>query len=71
MRTTSILGIALIAVGAFLFFRGGSFTTRKDVIKIGDLKVSADEEHPIAPWVAGVAVLAGAVLVVTGVRSKA
>jgi hypothetical protein len=71
MRTTSILGIALIAVGAFVFFRGGSFTTRKDVIKIGDLKVSADEEHPIAPWVAGVAVLAGAVLVVTGVRSKA
>jgi hypothetical protein len=71
MRNTTIFGIALIAVGAFLFFRGGSFTTREDVVKIGDLKVSADREHSIAPWVAGVAVLAGAVLVVTGSRSKA
>ena len=71
MRTTTILGVVLIAVGAFVYFRGGSFTTREDVVKIGDLKVTANEQHPIAPWVAGVAVLAGAVLVVTGMKSKA
>lgn len=70
MRTSAILGLVLIAVGAFVYFRGGSFTTREDVLKVGDLKVSADKTHPIAPWVAGVAVLAGAVLVVTGMKNK-
>lgn len=71
MRASTLVGIALIAVGGFLFFRGGSFTTRRDVIKVGDLKISADEERPIAPWVAGVAVLGGVVLVVTGLKKKA
>ena len=71
MRISTMVGIALIAVGGFLFVRGGSFTTRRDVVKVGDLKITADEQQPIAPWVAGAAVLTGVVLVVTGVRRKA
>ncbi|MBL0170187.1 MAG: hypothetical protein IPP90_05550 [Gemmatimonadaceae bacterium] len=71
MRASTIVGIVLIAVGGFLFFQGGSFTTRRDVLKVGDLKVTANESHPIAPWVAGAAILGGVVLVVAGVRRKA
>jgi hypothetical protein len=71
MRASTLIGIALIAIGGFLFVRGGSITTREDVVKIGDLKVTADEKHPIEPWVGGVAVLGGAVLVFTGLRRKA
>ena len=47
MKPSILAGIAMIAIGAFLYLRGGSFTTREDVIKVGDLKVSAEEKHSI------------------------
>jgi hypothetical protein len=49
---------------------GGTFTSRRDVLEIGGLTVSAEEEHPIQPWAGGLALAAGLVLVVTGVRRK-
>jgi hypothetical protein len=72
MRTVTIAGLVLMVVGALLFFFGGSFTTRRDVLEVGGLTVTAEERRPIAPWVAGVAVLAGVTLVlVSEVRRKA
>ena len=71
MRTSTLAGIALIIAGAFVLLNGGSFTSRRDVLDVGGLKVTAEEQHPIRPWVAGLAVLAGVGLVVTGVRRKA
>jgi hypothetical protein len=70
MRASAIAGIVLIIVGAFLFYRGGSFTTREDVLKVGDLKVSTEERHSIEPWVAGAAVVGGAVLLLVGAASR-
>lgn len=71
MRASMIAGIVLIAIGGFLFYNGGSFTTRRDVVKVGDMKITADEQHPVAPWVAGVAVVSGIALIVAGARSRA
>lgn len=71
MRGSVMLGIALIVVGTVVYLRGGSFTTRREVLKVGDVSVSAEERNPIAPWAAGLAVLAGIVLVTTGVRRTA
>ncbi len=71
VRMSTIVGIVLIAVGAFLFYRGGSFTTNREVLKVGDLKVTAQERQPIEPWVAGAAVVGGLVLVASGMRRKA
>ena len=71
MRLSTIAGLALIVAGAFVLVRGGSFTSQRNVLEVGGLKVSAEEQHPIRPWVAGVAVLAGVALVVAGVRGKA
>ncbi len=71
MRITTLVGIVLIAAGAFVFLRGGSFTTRRDVLDVGGLKVTAEEQRPIGPWIAGVALLGGVALVVTGMRRKA
>ncbi len=70
MRLSTIVGIGLIIAGAFVLVNGGSFTSRREVIKVGGLEVSAEEQHPIRPWVAGLALLAGVALVVTGVRRK-
>jgi drug/metabolite transporter (DMT)-like permease len=71
MRVWIVAGIVLIVAGAFVLLGGGSFTSRRDVITVGDLKVTAEEQQPILPWVGGLAVLAGAGLIVVGVRRKA
>ena len=71
MRVTTLAGIALVVVGAFLLIRGGTFTTRREVLNVGGLKVTAEEQQPILPWVAGLAVVAGIALTVTGARRKA
>jgi len=71
MRPTGIAGIALILLGAFVLLLGGSFTTKRDVLRIGDVKVSADEQRTIPAWAGVLSIVAGVVLVGTGVKKRA
>lgn len=71
MRISLIIGILLILAGGFVLINGGSITTQRDVLKLGDVKVSAEEQHPIQPWIAGTAIVAGVVLVIAGARRRA
>lgn len=71
MRVMPLAGLALMIAGSVLLYRGGSFTTRRDVVRVGDLRITAQEQHPIQPWLAGAAVVAGVALVIVGVRRKA
>jgi hypothetical protein len=71
MRPLVIAGILLLALGAFVLVRGGSFTTRRDVLKVGDVKITADEQQSVPPWVGGLAILAGLGLIVSGARRRA
>lgn len=73
MRSASfstIAGAVLIVVSLLVFFGGGSFTTKRDVLKVGDLKVTADEQRAIPPWAAGLGIAVGAVLLLSGARRK-
>ncbi|HYL31373.1 MAG TPA: hypothetical protein VEU27_15765 [Gemmatimonadales bacterium] len=70
MRPLTIAGILLIAFGAFVLVRGASFTSRRDVLKVGDVKVTADEQRSIPPWAGWVAIVAGGALAVAGVRRR-
>jgi hypothetical protein len=70
MRGLVLGGIALAIVGGFLLLEGGSIVTRRDVLKIGDLQVTAEESHPVKPWVAGAMIVGGVVLLVSGLRRK-
>jgi hypothetical protein len=71
MRPLSIAGVVLLVLGAFVLFRGLSFTSKRDVVKVGDLKASVDEQHTVPTWVGGVALVAGLGLVVAGVGKRA
>lgn len=71
MRTYLIAGIVILALGAFVLLRGASFTSRKDVLKVGDVKVTADEQQSVPPWVGWVAVLAGVAIIGAGARQRA
>ncbi|HEX9562420.1 MAG TPA: hypothetical protein VF981_00545 [Gemmatimonadaceae bacterium] len=70
MRASVIAGIVLIIAGVAVYFRGG-FTTKETVLDVGPVSVSAEERHPVEPWIAGLVVVAGVVLVSTGARSRA
>jgi hypothetical protein len=69
MRTSGVIGILLIAL-AVLVLIGGGFATRHDVLQMGDMKVSMNDRQPFPPWVSGLAIIAGVVLVVTGTRRR-
>lgn len=70
MKPILILGVVLLVLGAVVLVRGGTFTTRRDVVKLGDVKITADEQHPISPWVGGILVLAGVGTLVAGATGK-
>ena len=70
MRASVWAGIALIVAGVVVFLRGG-ITRKEEVVDIGPLEVSTTERQEIPPWIAGVVVAAGVLLVAAGLRQKA
>ena len=70
MRPLSLLGILLLAVGAFIVFRGASYKSKDEVLKVGDLKASVEEKHAVPTWVGGAAIVAGVVLLAAGMRRR-
>jgi len=71
MRPLSLIGIVLLALGAFIIFRGASYKSRDEVLKVGDLKASVEEKHSVPTWVGGAAIVAGVVLLAAGMRRRA
>ena len=70
MRLGVIVGLVLIALGAVVLLRGASYRSRHDIVKIGDVKVTASDRREVPSWVGIVAIVAGAVLAVSAVRRR-
>jgi hypothetical protein len=73
MNGVTILGFLLIALGIFGLVVGGvSYTKDKDTVDLGpvDLTVKEKEHVHIPPALAIVALIGGALLVVTGTRRR-
>ena len=65
MAVRRIVGLVLIAIGLIALLWGGiSWTQRKTVVDAGPLQVQADERKtlPLPPVLGGIAVVAGALL---------
>jgi hypothetical protein len=71
MRPLSLIGIVLLAIGAYVLFRGASYSSRDEVLKVGDVKATVESKKPVPTWVGGVAIIAGVVLVAAGMRRRA
>ena len=71
MRQFLIAGIILFGLGAFVLLRGASFTSKRQVLEVGDVQVSAEQRQSIPPWVGGMALVAGVGLVFAGMRRRA
>jgi uncharacterized membrane protein len=74
MKSTTLLGIVLVVLGVLaLVYQGFSYTREKDIVDIGPIHATAEtREHvPLPPIVGGLALAAGALLLVMGARQKA
>ncbi len=74
MKPAAILGIVLIVVGlAALAYQGVTYTSREKVLDLGPIQATTERSRtvPIPPVLGIVAVAAGVVLVVVGVRKRA
>jgi len=65
MKGTSLLGLALIAIGVLaLVYQGISYTTHKKVVDIGPIEATREEHKTIpVPPIVGVIALAGGIFV--------
>lgn len=70
MKPISLVGIILLVLGAFILFRGLTYKSKDEVLRVGDLKASVEEKHAVPTWVGGVAIVAGIVLLAGGMRSR-
>src|SRR4029077_82172 len=71
MRPLTNAGILLIVFGAFVLLRGASLISRRDVLKVGDVQVTADEQQSIPPWAGWLSIVAGGAMAVAGARRRA
>lgn len=69
MKTSSIVGILLIILGALaLAYQGITYTTQKKVLDIGPIQATKEEQKtiPLPPILGGIALVGGVVLLITG-----
>lgn len=74
MRTATLAGIVLIALGIFsLAYQGISYTTEKKVVDIGSLHATEDQKHriPLPPLLGGLALAGGIALLAVGAKASA
>jgi Mn2+/Fe2+ NRAMP family transporter len=74
MKAGTIIGALLIVLGIIGFAAGGiSFTHQKKDVDVGPIQLSHKETStmPISPILSTVSLIAGAGLLVVGLRSKA
>lgn len=70
MRITLIAGIVLAALGAFSLIKGIGYTSEESVFKLGGLEAKVERERRLPEWAGGVALGAGVVLIVVGLRKR-
>ena len=66
MRPVTIAGVLLLALGAFILFRGLSYTSDRSVLKVGEFQASVEERRSVPAWAGALIAVAGIALLVTG-----
>ncbi len=70
MRTAMISGLVLVAAGLYLVFRGVTYTQEQSVLKVGEFEAKMQQQRQVPEWIGGVALGAGLVLVIVGLRRR-
>jgi hypothetical protein len=70
MKPLVIAGIVIAGLGAFVLLKGLTYSSRSNVLKVGDVQVSAEERRTIPPWVGVAGIVGGLLLIGAGVRGR-
>ena len=73
MKPISMLGIALVVLGALaLVYQGFSYTRRERVLDVGPIHATADERQHVSlpPILGGLVLAAGVGLLLVGAKQK-
>jgi hypothetical protein len=70
MKAIQIIGVLLILGGLYVLVKGASYPSDKSLFKVGGVEAKIEEHHDIPPWVGGVGIAAGVVLVVVGIGKR-
>jgi len=73
MKTATLAGLVLIALGIIAFVAQGiTYTTREKVIDLGPLQATKEEKKtiPLPPVLGGIALVGRIALVIAGTRSS-
>jgi uncharacterized membrane protein len=71
MKIITIIGLILIMLGVVgLIYGGITYTTSKDVIDVGSVKLQVDQKKqiPLSPFAGAAAVAVGTILIIFGRR---
>ena len=74
MKSTTMIGIALLILGVLaLAYQGINYTRQEKVLDIGPIHATAErhERIPLPPVIGGLALVGGVVLLVVGARREA
>jgi drug/metabolite transporter (DMT)-like permease len=70
MRVSLIAGAILLAAGLYIVIRGVNYSREESVFKLGDIEAKVQQQHAVPEWIGGVALGAGAVLLIAGLRKR-
>ncbi len=61
-----LLGVLVVLAGGYILLRGFSYTSERDVVKVGPFRAAVEEKQVVPTWVGGLAVGLGLVMVIAG-----
>ena len=64
----AVVGAALIVLGGVILFNGLSVSSEETVFQLGEFKAQVQTEKKLPPWSGVLALAAGVVLVVAGLK---
>ena len=73
MMQTKTIGIVLVVIGVLMMiYTGFNIITRENVVDLGPLQISKNENHPVqwSPIVGGLLLVGGIVMMVTNKRQS-
>jgi hypothetical protein len=70
MRNLSIVGAVLAVLGLVIVFNGCDYTKDRTLLKVGSFEANIAQKQTVPPWLGGVALVAGIVLIVVGQRQR-
>lgn len=70
MKMLTIVGAVLALFGGYVLARGMTYPAERNVLKMGDMRVTAETQRSIPPWVGGVAILGGLAIIGVSLSGK-